>query len=463
MYGPFRALLLCSALCLSMPSPVASDEISLMRPLGVTGRYTFVPNQLAAARWYKPAGQLVNGYIQESFGNKGNWPQLRRFLQQTNGAFGLFAAEIGYLTSDWLLDLRRIGIGVSVETPAWTQCASGIELARADLFGSPVDGRNIFQSIFRIDDTIGRSDPFRSGWFFTRDGQDYAPDEIVLDHRILSLLPSFDNATLLTSSPGLSWQTRKDAARRDPCPRAESFHSPYVDRVEGVLLDYVDYARISAQKFPSRPAFSFHWNVVPLWEWSDEQCLDVLHELHPNIASFANAFLHLERPCHRDTAILDRLVDMLCQASACPATVFMDIDLTYQTAYALDVLHRDREVLHKHGVAFGIDLVDQCETQIACVQVAVAPGQLRQELKTADDVHSENMLYQQSLLNKFRFLVDNGIIDQDTHVRFESWSTRPVETKNETAENKQGSFANTVLLLTREFIVQHGRPEEQER
>ena len=322
-------LLLLLAFSLSATYAVSNSE-DLMRPLGAPGRYTFAPNQLAGAEWYKPAGRLINGHVEESFGNEKNSPELHRFLQETKGAFGVNAAEIGYLTGDWLLELRRAGIRLSAETPAWTQCFSGKELARTEIFGSPIAGRNLFESTFHIHVGSGQSDPAGHGWFFTKDGKDYAPDEIALDHRILFLLPHFDNDVLLAAKPGLSWQARKNAARRDPCPVADGFHHPPVDRLTGALLDYVDYADVVAQKFPTKPAFSFHWNVNPGWEWSDEQCLDALHELHPDAASFEKAFRYVEKPCHRDTAILDRLVEMLCSAGTCPATVFMDMELTYK-------------------------------------------------------------------------------------------------------------------------------------
>ena len=59
-------------------------------------------------------------------------------------------------------------------------------------------------------------------------------------------------------------------------------------------------------------------------------------------------------------------------------------------------------------------------------------------------------------MNKFAFLVANGIVDRDTHVRFKSWSVRPVETEDETGENRTASFANTALLLIRQFIMRRG-------
>ena len=125
------------------------------------------------------------------------------------------------------------------------------------------------------------------------------------------------------------------------------------------------------------------------------------------------------------------------------------------TAYELDVLRRNRDVLRKRGVAFGIDLADECNEQTSCLQAEVAPGEMRLSQRPVSDVQSENMLDQESLINKFKFLVANGIIDDKTYVNFESWNVRPIEVGHETAENKKGSFADTVLRLVRE-IKQYG-------
>ena len=89
------------------------------------------------------------------------------------------------------------------------------------------------------------------------------------------------------------------------------------------------------------------------------------------------------------------------QAGGCPATVFMDIDLHYNTAYALDVLRRNRDVLNKRGIAFGVDLADECNEQTSCLQAEVAPREMRLSHRPVSDVQSENMLDQESLINKF--------------------------------------------------------------
>jgi len=427
----------------------------LTQPIADAGPYSFAPNQLAAAEWYRPQGAAINGHVAGSFTETDLWPRLFDFLRRTDSSLGINAAEIGHLTSDQLLAFRTAGVPISTEMPAWTQCFSGRSLGDLEFLGDPVEGKNLFETIFHISTATGRFDPAGRGWFVTKDGQDYAPDEIVLDHRIPALLPSFNAEILLAGDGGLTWEARKAKARVDPCPQADAFHAED-DRLTGLIRDYLDYAEVMTRRFANRPAFSFHWNVHPGWEWADEQCLDALHVSHPNPASFERAFRFLEAPCHRDTAILSRLLDVLCNSGACPRAVFMDMELQYRTDYALDVLRRNKDVLRKHGVAFGVDLADECNEQLGCQQISPASGQMKLEQESISDDKSINLLDQRSLSQKFEFLLANGIIDQSTHVRFESWSARPIEKEGQIDETIQGSYANTALRIVCRVIAPLG-------
>ena len=89
MYGRLRISSFCVSFLLLTGLAPALEQPDLTRPLGPPGRYTFAPNQIAANEWYKPVGQLVNGHIEESFGNARNWSELRHFLRDTKGAFGV--------------------------------------------------------------------------------------------------------------------------------------------------------------------------------------------------------------------------------------------------------------------------------------------------------------------------------------------------------------------------------------
>lgn len=178
-------------------------------------------------------------------------------LKTHHGAFVIPAAEIGHLkdSAGLLALLRAAGIPVSIEIPAWTQPADGLQLARAEILGGAVEGVNIFASVFRIDAPRDRPDPFGTGWFVTRDGTSFVPDEIVFDERLPSLLPEFD-AAVLAQAPG-TWEKRKQAARRlSPftLPR-----QPY-DRLLGSLMeDYVRSIEVACGHWGARmPAVSLH-------------------------------------------------------------------------------------------------------------------------------------------------------------------------------------------------------------
>lgn len=437
-------LILFLSVSLCNGSSLQADD--LFQPIGAAGKYSFAPNQLAAAEWYRPSGAAINGHVADSFTDTRLWPKLFELLRRTNGSFGVNVAEVGHLTADQLLRFRGAGVPISTEMPAWTQCFSGEALGRVDFFGDPVGDQNLFDKVFHITTADGRSDPNRRGWFVTKDGMDYAPDEIVLDHRIPSLLPTFNADVLIVGDEGLSWDQLKAKARVDRCPAADTFHTS-ADRLTGLMLDYLSYAQEMTRKFPNRPAFSFHWNVHPGWEWADEQCIDHLHASHPDRASFERAFRYLESPCHRDTFILSQLLDILCNSDACPRSVYMDIELQYRTGYALDVLRMNKDVLRKHGVAFGVNLADECNEELGCQQISRSPGKMVREQESVSDTQSINILDQKSLRQKFRFLVANGIIDRSTHVRFESWSARPIEKNAEVDESKPGSYANTAIQI----------------
>jgi len=60
------------------------------------------------------------------------------------------------------------------------------------------------------------------------------------------------------------------------------------------------------------------------------------------------------------------------------------------------------------------------------------------------------------LLQKFNFLLANGIIDRDTNVRFESWSVRPIELRRQVDEKIPGSYANTMLHIVCDGIAPLG-------
>jgi len=438
------ALGLCALWLAALATGASSQAQSLDRPLSPPGKYTFAPNQLAANQWYQPGGGLINGHITESFGREELWPGLRTRLKTNHGALGIPAAEIGFMTSGTLARFRAEGLRVSVETPAFTQCLSGAQIADLELAGRSPPGRNLFQTIFHVAGESGRTDPTGKGWFVTRDGQSYTPDEVVLDERVPNLLASFDLDTLLRNAATQGWAARKAAARHDPCAAASAFH-PGVDRLTGLLGDYLAYHSALAARFKAPPAFSFHWNVNAGWEWRDEPCLDALAQKDPDPKTFEHDYRYLAGACHRDSATLARLLDQLCAAHACPFAVYLDMDLVYLTPYAIDAIQRDKAVIRAHGVAFGIDLTDECDGKPGCVDGLTSVDHFG--VVPANSGSNDNGLDQQTIVNTYDFLRRSGVIDADTHVRIQSWSTRPHEVGAAVSEKSPGSFANTALYL----------------
>jgi hypothetical protein len=124
---------------------------------------------------------------------------------------------------------------------------------------------------------------------------------------------------IIINRTDLAWADRKFEARKfhDPCPAADTFN-PDVDRITGLINDYVEYANAMKAHFPQdlAPRLSFHWNVIAWWEWIDDQYLDQLHA-SVSEADFPHALLYLQNPTHHDSQYLGRLVDTMCANGTC--------------------------------------------------------------------------------------------------------------------------------------------------
>ncbi|QGM46600.1 hypothetical protein [Methylocystis heyeri] len=429
--------------------PAAGSEktASILASPGKFGKLTFAPNQLAANKWYRPLGELINGHIEESFAVESLWPRLESLLIAEHGAFGLNAAEIGHMSSQTLARFRSKGLAISVETPAFTQCLSGRQLGELEFFGRSPPGPDLFRSIFKLSpETDKRFDPKDKGWFYTRDGLSFTPDEIVLDERIPNLLPRFDLDELL-QEPSAGWEARKSNALHDDCPGASQFHSGE-DRITGLIEDFLEYHAEMTKRFEKPPAFSFHWNVIAGWEWRDEACLDRLAASDPDPAKFEHDYRYLAHACYNDSAVLSQLLDRLCKAGACPRAVYLDMDITYLTEYALEAIRRDRAAIRAHGVGFGVDLTDECNERAHCVMRGAGPDRMiLQEDEGKEAGGSESAAAQKSVLNKFAFLRLHDVIDGDAFIRMQSWSTKPKETGAEISESRADSLPDTALKI----------------
>lgn len=412
------------------------------------GRYWFGPNQLAANVWYRPApkNSVINGHLSDSFAALTNWPNLATSITMSGGGFAAYAAELGNMAGTDLTRFRSAGLPMLVETPGMTQCLDGYALAALEFDGQSPAGANLFCATFGIcaPSATERRDPAGNGWFVSKEGRPYTPDVVIFDERIPNLLPRFapwDGAgNPLLTDHSRSWADRKAAARFDSCPAADSFNAG-VDRMTGLMNDYVEYVRGMRAHFKSAPRYAINWNVNPGWEWADEACLDQLNQTVTDPAAFDQAFRTVSFACHRDTDNLVRLISVLCQDGTCPDAVYMDVDWLWYTPYSLDVLARNKAALAPLGVAFGINIVDGC-TDGAHATNQTGDGSAL--LCVARPGSTPNAMHQESILNIVQYLLAHGIVDHGTRLRFTSWADYPEEVGAAVAETTANSFAHTV-------------------
>lgn len=426
------------------------------------GKFDFGPNQLASNVWYKPRGNLINGHFENSYSNFTLWPNLQLHLRKNNGSVIIPASEIGYMKNEALMAFRQNNIPIIVASPGFTQCYDGTVIGLLELYGqSPKE--NLFCTIFEICNITDRQDPNGKGWFVTRDGFSYTPDLFNFDERIPNLVPHLDYDKLMNTSanppqwlhPDLSWADRKTLARHDPCPAAG------VDRIANLMQDYVKYLTVMNEKFNSTkiPRIQINWNVIEVWEWIDEHCLDLLYEKFNDAIEFDHAYRYVTYPCHQDTQHLNDLVELLCSIGNCPEVVYMDMDLTYLTSYTLDVLHRNKQILNALNVSFGINLVDQCVEYDNCVAEISSSDSSRVVLNF--DAASKypnltrNQMQELSLNNVLNFLINQTIVDEDTHIAIISWTTWPIEIGEEIVETKSGGMAHTGNEIFEQILIPH--------
>jgi hypothetical protein len=426
------------------------------------GKFDFGPNQLASNVWYKPRGQLINGHYENSYSNFSLWPNLRSHLRNNNGSVIIQASEIGFMKNEALMTFRQNNIPVIAALPAFTQCYDGIVLALLELYGqSPKE--NLFCTIFDICNPTDRQDPNGKGWFVTRDGFSYTPDLLNFDERMPNLVPYLDYDKLMNTTsnppqwlyPNLSWTDRKALARIDFCPQAGT------DRIPNLMRDYIKYISIMNEKFNSTkiPRIQINWNVIEGWEWRDEYCLDLLYDKFNGAIDFDHAYRYVTNPCHEDTRHLNDLVQLLCSVNSCPEVVYMDMDLTYITSYSLEVLRMNKQVLKEFNIPFGINLVDQCVEYDNCVAEILQSDPSRVVLnldaKAKYPNLTRNQMQELSLMNVLNFLINQDIVDKDTHIAITSWTTWPIEIGAETIETNPGGMAHTANQIFEQILIPH--------
>jgi hypothetical protein len=451
----------------SLDTPALPNlPVSLTQPLSTDGKFSLTPNQLAAAVWYPSGEPVINGHIEGSFDNFNYWPGLNSKIRQINGSFSIYAAEIGYITGATFQKFRAAGIPISIENPGMTQCMDGTDLGKLEFNGASPGGGNLFCTGFGICGSPGgRRDPNGVGWFRSRDDLAFTPEEILTDERIPNLLQGFDVGVLLDPAFQGTWEQRKarPGARTDGCFSAPYFN-PGVDRITGLINDYVEYATEMKMHFAPQiaPRLSVHWVVHPGWEWGDEAWLDQLAATYPNINQLRNAVFSLESPRHRGTGILRQLLQTMCSSGTCLDTVYMDPDLTYASSYSLDVLRRNKAVIEANNAKFGINLTDACSDlgpfpdPSDCVVNISPDGTHLFKLIGQRPGSTVNERYEEGILNTVSFLLTQGIIDGKTKVRLASWTRRPIESNGQISENLTGSMAHTANRVMNEYLYFQG-------
>ena len=362
------------------------------------------------------------------------------------------------MTNDMLMSFRQLNLSIIAVLPAFTQCYDGKSLALLELYGQSPSKDNLFCQIFQICNPIDRQDPNGKGWFVTKDGVSFTPDLLNVDERMPNLVSDREDDKLVNRTvnpvewyfPNLSWNDRKSFARIYPCPQAGS------NRTANLMSDYVEYISIMRQKFNTTkvPQIQINWNVIEGWEWRDESCLDLLYVKYPNASDFARAYRYVTNPCHHDSQYLQKLVELLCSINACPQVVYMDIDLTYITSYSLNVLRLNKQILNPLNISFGINLVDQCVEFDNCVaEIRSSQVVLNLDAHSKYPNLSRNQMQELSLMNVLNFLINQTMVDKDTHIAITSWTTWPVEINGEIVESTAGGMAHAANEIFEQILI----------
>jgi len=60
-----------------------------------------------------------------------------------------------------------------------------------------------------------------------------------------------------------------------------------------------------------------------------------------------------------------------------------------------------------------------------------------------------------SLMNVLNFLIDQEIVDKDTHISITSWTTWSIEIVEETIETKSGGMAHSGNQIFEQILIPH--------
>jgi hypothetical protein len=396
--GLLRAASLLLAAAIFSAGASRGNEALLATPLLTSGKYFFIPNQSKATVW-----NPTNGNIEGSFSNLSLWPRLQDHLVGNRGGIGIYAPEIQNTSEATLTAFRAKGLLIAVEAPGMTQCADGYAVADAELDGASNEVTQLF------DGMPGRSYQLeKNGWFKTREGKPFTPDEIILDERYFALLP------FLSHTPP------------DRCPNFASFN-PGLDRVSGLINDYAEYAIKVRAKWPNNtPRVSLYWVVVP--EFSDEVSL----------------------------SILERTINAMCDAagSVCPETVYVDAHWSIPSPELLSLFSKIKSIVARRGVHFGIVLAGDSH-YIPSKQMRIETADKLGTAVQACVECTNNQLFQNSEIAILRWLLDNEVVESKTRLHIQSWDKYPNESGLGVAEFVRFSLADTANRLL-DILIQRG-------
>jgi hypothetical protein len=121
------------------------------------------------------------------------------------------------------------------------------------------------------------------------------------------------------------------------------------------------------------------------------------------------------------------------------------------------VLRMNKQVLKIFNVPFGINLVDQCIEFDNCVSEILPSGNSRVILnfdaKSKYRNLTRNQMQELSLINVLNFLINQDIVDDNTHIAITSWTTWPIEIGEETIESNPGEMVHTTNQIFEQILL----------
>lgn len=130
----------------------------------------------------------------------------------------------------------------------------------------------------------------------------------------------------------------------------------------------------------------------------------------------------------------------------------MDVDYIYNTAYSVDVLRRNKQVLNALGVDFGLNIVNQCNNVSGTSAVNMTADFSASQCVDRPGI-AVNLINEESMLNLVDYFNRQGILDAGTRLRMGSWSKRPVEQGVSVNEGVSGSLAHVVNRIFDEYLI----------